>query len=302
MYYKHSGRFSLGGLLVAAAVGCAGSLMLAYVYAWGIILIPEIHLAFIATLAFGALIGVSAGYGQIWGKVRNGSVGLALAAAISALALYVSWAAWVPFVLDSQHLEHISWIKLAQHPAALWNLICMINQYGTWSTSSGGSATNGWELWGIWFLEAASVIGMAIFAGIGVLNHRPFCESCERWCTGGAKMLLAAPPNVAQLKRQLETNDFKALENLGPGNKAASHLIVVLDNCEQCRQFYSMSMTHVLIGRTKLGKPTVSNKMIVQHLLIDAGKAEALRQLSEKVVQAAKIAAPQSSTAAAGKK
>ena len=45
MYYKHSGRFSLGGLLVAAAVGCAGSLVLAYVYAWGIILIPEVHLA-----------------------------------------------------------------------------------------------------------------------------------------------------------------------------------------------------------------------------------------------------------------
>jgi hypothetical protein len=301
MYYKHSGRFSLGGLLVAAVVGCAGSLALAYVYAWGILLIPEVHLAFIATLAFGALIGISIGYGQIWGKVRNGAVGVALAAAISTLALYVSWAAWVPFVLDSQHAGHISWIKLAQHPATLWNLIRMINQYGTWGTDS-GSATKGWELWGIWFLEAVSVVGMAIFAEIGVLNHRPFCESCERWCTRGAKMLLAAPPNVAQLKLQLEANDFKALENLGAGTKAASHLIVVLDHSEQCRQFYSMSLTYVLIGRTKLGKPTVSNKMIVQHLLIDAGKAETLRQLSEKVVQAAKIAAPQSSTAAAGKK
>jgi len=302
MYYKHSGRFSLGGLMVAVAAGCAGSLILAYVYAWGVILIPEVHLAAFATVAFGALIGVSVGYGQIWGKARNGTLGVALAAAISTLALYAAWAMWVPFVLDSQHLEHISWIKLAQHPAALWNLICMINQYGTWSTSSGGSATNGWELWVIWFLEALTTIGMAIFAGVGVLNHRPFCESCERWCTRGAKIVLAAPADVAQLKLQLEANDFRALENLGAGNKAASHLIAVLDNCEQCRQFYSMSLTHVLIGRTKLGKPTVSNKMIVQHLLIDAGKAETLRQLSEKVAQTAKIAAPRSSSAAAGKK
>src|SRR5258708_14269915 len=299
MYYQHSGRFTLGGLLVAAVVGCAGSLILAYVYAWGIPLIPEVHLAFIATVAFGGLAGVSIGYGQVWGKVRNGTVGVALAAAISALALYASWAAWVPVVLDSQHVEHISWIKLAQHPTALWNLICMINQYGTWSTSSSGSATNGWALWGIWFLEAVSVIGMAIVAEIGVLNHRPFCESCERWCTRGAKMLLAAPPDVAQLKLQLEANDFKALENLGAGNKAASHLIVVLDNCEQCRQFYSMSLTHVLIGRTKLGKPTVNNDTIVKHLLIDAGKAETLRQLSEKVVQSAKRAATHSTAPAA---
>lgn len=303
MYYKHSGRFSLSGLLISAAVGCAGSFILARVYAWGIILIPEVHLAGLATVAFGGLAGVSIGYGQIWGKVRNGRVGVALAAAISTLALYVSWAAWVPFALDSQHVEHhLSWIKLAQHPAALWNLIAMINQYGTWSTSSSGTPTSGLELWGIWGVEAVSVIGMAIFAEVGVLNHRPFCESCERWCTRGAKIVLAAPADVAQLKLQLEANDFKALENLGAGNKATSHLIVVLDHCEQCRQFYSMSLTHVLIGRTKLGKPTVSNKAIVQHLLIDAGKAESLRQLSEKIAQAAKIAAPESSAAAAGKK
>src|SRR5205085_4518136 len=135
-----SGRFSLGGLLLAAAVGCAVSLVLAYVYAWGLPLIPEVHLAGLATVAFGALAGVSIGYGQIWGKVRNGRVGIALAAVISTLALYVSWAAWVPFVLDSQHVEHhISWINLAQHPTALWNLICTINQYGTWSTNSSGT-------------------------------------------------------------------------------------------------------------------------------------------------------------------
>src|SRR5258708_16155795 len=119
MYYQHSGRFTLGGLLVAAVVGCAGSLILAYVYAWGIPLIPEVHLAFIATVAFGGLAGVSIGYGQVWGKVRNGIVGVSLAAAISTLALYASWAAWVPFALDIQHLDHITCLTLTQHPTAL---------------------------------------------------------------------------------------------------------------------------------------------------------------------------------------
>jgi hypothetical protein len=301
MYYKHSGRFSLGGLLIAAAVGGAGSLILAYIYAWGIILIPEIHLAFFATLGFGGLIGVATGYGLVWGKVRNETVGLALTGAIATLALYVSWGMWVPAVLESQQIGHMTWTTLAQHPAALWNMICVINQYGTWGTSS-GSSTNGWALWGIWFLEAVTVIGMGIFAGFAVLNHRPFCEACERWCTRGAKMLLAAPPNVAQLKLQLEANDLKSLENLSPGNKGASHLIIVLDSCEQCRQLHSMSVTHVMVGRTKLGKPTVSNKMIVQHLLIDAGKAETLRQLSEKIVQRAKNVAPKANATASGKK
>jgi hypothetical protein len=252
-------------------------------------------------VAFGGLIGVAIGYGMVLGKIRNDAVGLSLTGVISAVALYVCWAMWVPFVLDSQHVKHISWTRLAQHPRALWHLICLINQYGTWGMSS-GSATNGWALWGIWALETVIVIGVALFAGIGALNYHPFCEACERWCTRGAKVLLAAPANVAQLKLQLEANDFKALENLGAGNKGASHLIVALDSCEQCRQFHSMTVTHVMVGRTKTGKATVSNKTIVQHLLIDAGKAETLRQMSDKLAQAAKIAPPKASAAAAGKK
>jgi hypothetical protein len=178
----------------------------------------------------------------------------------------------------------------------------MINQYGTWGTTSGGSATNGLELWGIWALEATIVLGVSIGAGIGILNLGPFCESCERWATRGAKVWLAAPPNVAQLKLQLEANDLKPLESLGAANKAASHLKIVLDNCEQCRQFYSMSVTHTIVERSKTGKLTVSNKMIVQHLLIDAGKAETLRQFAEKLGQAAKIVPPKTSAAVAGKK
>jgi hypothetical protein len=53
MYYKHSGRFSLGGLVVGAITGAAGALLLAYVYAHGLVLISEAHFAAFATLAFG---------------------------------------------------------------------------------------------------------------------------------------------------------------------------------------------------------------------------------------------------------
>ena len=301
MYYKHSGRFSLWGLIVAAVTGSAGALVLAYLYAHGLILIPEVKLAAISTLAFGGLIGVAAGYGAIWGKVRNAPVTLAVTGAISALGLYLSWAVWVPAVLESQHVKNLTWTRLAQHPRAMWELICLINQYGTWGMSS-DSATTGGALWGIWILEAVSVIGMALFASYAVLNHRPFCESCERWCTRGAKMVLAAPADMAQLKLQLEANDLRALENLGAGNKAIDHLVAVLDTCEQCRQFQTMSLTHVTIQRSKTGRANINHKTIVKHLLIGPGQAETLRQLSQKVAQTAKIDLPKSNAAAAGKK
>jgi hypothetical protein len=300
MFYKHSGRFTLGGLLIGTITAGAGSLILAYIYARGIIVIPDAKLAAIATLAFGALIGVAAGYGLMFGKVRNEPVGLAVTGAVSALALYVSWAMWVSFVLKSQQVDEVRWTKLVQHPGALWDLMCLINRYGTWGLSS-GSATNGWALWVIWILEAVFVIGAALFCGIGVLNHRLFCEACGLWGSRGAKLMLAPPSDVAQLKLQLEANDLRPLENLVPGNKAVDHLVVVLDSCEQCRQFHTMSLTHVTIRRTKTGKPNINNTVIARHMLIGAGQAEALRQLSEKVAQTAKIIPPKTNAAAAGK-
>jgi hypothetical protein len=300
MYYKNSGRFSFGGLLIAVATGLAASLILAYAYGRGIISINEVHFAFFATTAFGALIGVATGYGLIWGKVRNDQVGMVTAGAVSAVALYLSWAVWVAFTLQNSNID-ADWTVLAQRPGKLWNVICLINQHGTWGLSS-GSTTNGWELWVVWLLEAALVIGVAVFSGLGVLSHRPFCESCEVWAKRGAKMVLAAPQNLSQLKLQLEANDFRSIESLGPGNKAATHLVAVLDSCERCRQFHTMSLTLVTIGRTKLGKPTVQTKMVMQQLLLGPGHAETLRQISMKVVEAAKLQPPKANATAAGKR
>ena len=79
MYYQHSGRLSIGGLLIAVVTGVLASLLLAYAYARGIILIGEAHFAAFATIAFGALVGVVAGYGLVWGKVRNRLAGWWLA-------------------------------------------------------------------------------------------------------------------------------------------------------------------------------------------------------------------------------
>jgi hypothetical protein len=145
MYYKHSGRFGIDGLLMASATGISASFVLAYAYGRGIISITEVHFAFFATIAFGGLMGAATGYGLIWGKVRNNVAGHALTATISTLGWYLSWAVWVKFTLGED--IDAGWMNLAQHPSALWKLVCLINEHGTWSSSSSGSATNGLELW-----------------------------------------------------------------------------------------------------------------------------------------------------------
>ena len=301
MYYKHSGRFTPVGLVTAGLAGCIAATILAYAYGRGIILIPEVKLAAIAAIAFGCLVGAATGYGLIWGRVRNNLLGSLLSGCVSALALYISWAVWVASTLESHHVaKDVSWIALAQHPVALWNLVCDINQYGTWSFSD-GPTTAGGILWIIWFLEAVCVIGGGAFVGSAVMQAHAFCESCGTWCKSGAKFILAVPQNVAQLKMQLEANDLHSVETLGPSAKGTDHLDVELDSCPQCRQFHTMSVVHTMIRRSKSGKPTVRNHTIVKHLLLGPGHAETLRHISEKVSQAVKMAPPKANAAAAGR-
>jgi len=295
MYYKHSGRFSLGGLAVGLVAGVTASLLLAYAYARGIILIDEMHFACFATLAFGALIGATAGYGLVLGKVRNDRVMYAVAGVASCLALYVSWAVWVEEILRRSHVKTASWSTFAGSPASLWHLIRLINRYGTWGLGK-VSATTGWALWLVWSLEAATIIAVALRASKMVLSHRPFCEACSNWCGRGTRVLLLIPGNLAQLKGQLESGDLQPLASLAPGSKNANHLIVDLNSCQHCCQFHTLSLKTLVLHGNKMKWTT-----IMKQLLVGPGGAELIRQLSEKVNHAALLAPAKANSAAAGK-
>jgi len=301
VYYKHSGRFSIGGLAIGTLIGCAGAAILGYAYGRGSILIDDERFAFLITIAFGAAIGACAGYGLVWGKVRNQTANLIVQGVVSTLAMYMSWAVWVVDIFRRERVETPGWIEYARDPGFLWRAVCYINQYGTWSLGK-GEATKGTELWVIWVAESAIVIAVAMTIGYEVLRHHAFCDRCENWCRRGAKIILSAPPNTTLLQRQLEANDWRSLESLTAGNKAASHLEVVLDSCEQCRQLNTMSLTYTTITRDKLRRIRTASRKIVQHLLIGPAQAENLKQLSVKVTEAAKLAPPQASAAITGKR
>lgn len=300
MLYKHSGRFSFFGLIVPAAVGFGAAVVLAFLYGWGIIHIPEVKLAVAATIAFGCLVGAAAGYGLVWGKVRNGALAAGFGGGVSILALYLSWAVWVAKTLGSQQVANVNWLDLAAQPSALWSVICKINQYGTWSLSS-GTTTNGGILWIIWILEAVIVIVAGVMVGQAVVDSHPFCEACEAWCRRGAKILLAAPPSVPQLTLELQANNFNTLEKLGPANVGTNHLIVEMDSCERCRQFHIMNLTYATLQRTKKGKVSVHHQTILRQLLLGAGHAEVIRRISDKVTQTS-AAVPKANAAGVGKR
>jgi hypothetical protein len=217
------------------------------------------------------------------------------------VGLYVSWAVWVVDILHKFHAKIPDWTEVAAHPGFLWRAICYINQYSTWSLGK-GDATKGSALWVVWAVEAAIVVGMAMFIGYEVFRHHAFCERCESWCKRGAKLTLSAPQNPMLLKKQLEANDWRSLEGLSAGKKLESYLEVFLDSCEQCHQLNTLSLTYTAVFRNKLRQTKINKTKIIQHLLIDAAQAETLKQLSMKVEQAAKLAPPKAAAATIGKR
>jgi hypothetical protein len=301
MYYKLSGHFSVIGLLIAAALGIAAGVLLGFCYSQGLVQISDERMAVVATIAFGCLVGAAVGYGLVWGKVRNQSIGAALASTIAVFALYMSWAVWVSLTLESEHIDSVSWMKLAKSPGMLWGLICAINQDGTWSLGS-DPVTKGTALWAFWLGEAALVIGLAVIIQIKILSLHAFCERCERWGSYGAKIALAPPQNLTQLKLQLEAGDLRTLESLGPASPGADHLSAKLDSCPQCQQLNTLSLTLTTIRKDMLRRSRMRTKDVLEHLLIPQASAQTLRLLSEKTTMAAKLNKMKAKSAAAGKK
>lgn len=301
MEYQHSERFTFGGVLLGFIAGVMGGAVVAYAYGAGLSLIPEVHLAAFATIAFGALVGVATGFGLVRGYVRNKQVTLGVAAVTSMLALYVSWAVWIAAIYQRTEGRQISWIKLSRHPYAVWQLMKWINQFGTWTFDNSKTATTGWQLWVVWGLEAALVIATAMFVAVAVVRQHPFCETCDQWCRRTVRFFLAPVQDFRPLKSRLESKDVQSLAAVGPGPKYGDHIIVDLESCETCQQFHTLTVTQVLTQRRKLGHPQVNSQKIVRQMLIGPSEAQTVRQLAEQIALAPKPSTAKARGNAAGK-
>jgi len=287
--YKHSGKFSANGLIAGVIIGLAAGFPLAYVYAWGIIQIPEVKLACIATMAYGAVVGVATAYGMKVGKVRNSRIAGVAAIIPAGISLYLSWAFWAKNIFLTFAEKELNPFTLMARPQALWDLIKLINQYGTWGMSK-GDVTKGTTLWVFWGLEALVVLGCAALATVAILEIQPFCEKCNVWCSSTEKLLLSAG-DPGQTTQSLAKRDLSFLEKLGPGNQKTSHMTAQLHSCVTCGELNTLTLQQTDIVQTsKWRKPTITNVNLAVKLLLSRQEAAAFRNTAQNVKQLAKAA------------
>src|SRR5262249_40480612 len=92
-YYRHSGRFPTGGLVVAIAGGGAVGAFLALIYAYFDALDPFIYFNMMASVILGAASGWFTGLLLARQRVRNNLIAWLAIALRGFSALYVAWAA-----------------------------------------------------------------------------------------------------------------------------------------------------------------------------------------------------------------
>jgi hypothetical protein len=274
--YKHSGRFTPIGLVIALAAVLVAAVPLGWVYTWLMMVTDYIKLRALEAICFGAVVGVVAGYALRASKVRNNTLAAGIGAVGALLAHYVGWAFFIErMVALSGHTVRA--IDVGLNPAAMWRVIVIFNQYGTW-TEQNSSPTTGVVLWAIWAAEALTVIVVAAFVSYAISDNKPFCETCGRWAEAEKPLLFQAALVPNEFKSLLLAADAGALSRIPRATAKQPHYKVEMHHCSSCHNLNTVS---VALGGTR------NNKELLAKTLLQPDQADRLRGLGSAVAATA---------------
>jgi hypothetical protein len=149
---------------------------------------------------------------------------------------------------------------------------------GFWSMGD-GEAFVGWPLAGVWAIEAASIIGLAVFVPFSMLRDRLFCETCSRWINEHVKLPHREPvADSTALVNALEGSDFEALAAMAPRNMdEAAYTSVWIHCCDQCQELGYLDVKSCVLVESKDGVATKTTE-VVNHLIVPPALIDALRK------------------------
>ncbi|MFY0601406.1 MAG: hypothetical protein JXR03_17155 [Cyclobacteriaceae bacterium] len=259
-FYKHSGKSSLPGFLIALGLGIFLAISLGFIYNSLIVLIPLIYINLFLCLGFGVLLGFSSiALGWI-AKVRNTKQSLILSGIIGFIGFYFQWIAYFVF-LDSGELTIQSYqdnFDLFYTPDLFIELILDVNKYGSWEMF--GVVFKGFPLWGIWGIEALIIIGIPVLL-INKQAISPFSENLRKWYR--KHTLDNQFRNIAtqlQFASDLMKDPQRTIETLSYGEPYRYSLISIYYLKDEQRQYLSAVNVHI-------GRDGKSDRTSIVHLL-----------------------------------
>lgn len=258
--YRHSGAYSLSGLLtgLTIAVGLAAAASLPYAYA--LRFIPFAFVNCFVVFAFGLAVGFATAYGLKRGGVRNPQLVAVSAALVGVLADYFGWVVWL-FAVSGQVIFS---------PSRILTTLSLLAQKGVWSI--GRSTPTGAFLYLIWLAELLAICLLAVFMARSHFDEQVFCESCKRW--------LAEPTKVGPLEPLAGPHPtLEALTTLRPvpaGSPNATHL--ELRNCPTCSSLNLVTAKSVVTVTDSSGKSSSRESAVFESVMVESSLLHTLGQ------------------------
>jgi len=258
--YRHSGVYSLSGLIAGLSIAAGLSAVASLPYAYALHFIPFAFINCFVVFAFGLGVGFATAFGLKRGNVRNLQVVTVAAALIGVLADYFGWVVWL-FAASGQ-------VFIA--PNRILTALSALAQTGVWSI--GRATPTGSFLYLIWLSELLAICALAAFAARNHFQEQAFCESCQRWLPESTKIGPLEPltsPNPTP-------EALKALSPMPPDSPIATHL--ELRSCPTCTSLNLVTAKSVFTSTDGNGKRSSREATVFEDLLVDTALLYALRQ------------------------
>lgn len=273
-YWEPSGRFTATGLLRGLLWGSLWGALAGFIYSYSILYLPLIELNIAALVVFALVVGAATALALRGGRVQHRPAVMAVAAVTALLSLYFAWAVWLKALFHRNDFP-LPLTGLLAHPSIMWQVIVAVNGKGAWSFH--GWSPTGIPLWIVWALEAAAILAIAMALG-GMLPFDMLCDSCGSYADLKTKAKLAAG-DADTIKRQLESNDLRAVLDRGPAPPDAKEwLELSLETCKKCGKTNALSAAIVSPMVTKEGQKLEGRTKIITRLMLAEGDAAMVKQ------------------------
>ncbi|MGB0798149.1 MAG: hypothetical protein ACPGRD_02360, partial [Planktomarina sp.] len=223
-YYKKSGKLAIMPFVGALVGGTVIAVILAYVYAYVTLYNPIIYIGFIATLIFGAGVGMGTGAISTSMNSRSGMQDLVVALIVLLVAIWAYWMIWagISGYGDPRYVHMPLIDKVKAGPMAAYHYVFgdLADYYritlGRRSRSGDGLGASTMNL--IWIVEAILILGAGMFLGFAASETAaPYNEETK----SASKQLLektVAGTSISNedLTKAFEAGDFNALLALAP--------------------------------------------------------------------------------------
>lgn len=272
-HYRRSHGVSLLLLPIALAVCGAISVVASVVYAYCMVYVPVVQLAFLLPLLFGGGMGATLAFVMKSLKVRSTFLSVGVALLFTGGSYVLSWLPWTYATFARAGVD-VSMLDVL-FPPSLVVMIANVYENGAWSIGTGSSEPVSGVMLGIcWALEAVFVLGAAPLAAFGVASGGVFCESCQTWCKVHRDVMRLPPQAQATLATRLDAQDFTVLAETPRAQPYDNPFLRIdLHRCAGCGGTNTLSLS--LVTRThQNGKEQVHESPIVQSVLLSRDYAD----------------------------